>query len=156
MPNDNLTDAESVLPAENAQAPASTPTQGATIEKRITQYIALRDKIKKEQEAFDLTLKPMKDILVKLNNDLLARLLEMGGDSVSVRGVGTAYVTTKTSASIADGDEFRRFVIGAEQWELLDWKANAPKCVEYAEANEGNLPPGVNLKSVKVVGVRQN
>jgi hypothetical protein len=49
---------------------------------------------------------------------------------------------------------FRRFVIDQENWEMIDWRANAPSVATYIEDN-GDVPPGVNFRQVAVVGVRR-
>lgn len=145
--------AEDILAAEDpAQAQAAAPP---VINKRIAQYIELRDKIDKENDAHKARMKPLTDTLIKLNNVILQHFLEHGGDSLTVRGVGTAYVTAKKSATIADGEAFKRFVIGAQAYELLDWRANAPAVTAWMEANQGEVPPGLNFRAVNVVGVRR-
>lgn len=134
------------------QQPA--PVAEPVINKRLDQFIQLRDKIEAENKAHDERMKPLKETLVKLHNILLEHLNTTGGDSVSVRGVGTFYRSTKGSASIADGDEFRRWVIGGEKWDIIDWKANSTKVGDYLTENNA-LPPGINYKRVTTVGVRR-
>lgn len=136
---------------EQQQPTADVPV----IHKRIAQYIALRDMIAAIKKKHEEELKPYTDALLRLNGVLLEHLNENGGDSVSVRGVGTVYRNTKRSASIADGSEFRRFIIGGELWDLVDWKANAPQIAEYIK-KEKTVPPGINMSSVVTVGVRRD
>jgi hypothetical protein len=124
------------------------------INKRVEQYIALRDKIREIKARHEEELKPLNDLLMRLNGAILDHLNTHGGDSITVRGVGTAYRTTKDSASIADGDEFKRWIIGGNLWEMVDWRANSAQVREYIEKN-GSPPPGVNFRSVAVVGVRR-
>lgn len=135
--------------AQQAGAPAEPE-----INKRVAQYIALRDLIKKEDDAHAEKMKVKKDLLLQLNGVILDHFNKHGGDSVTIRGVGTAYKTTKDSASIADGEEFKRWVIGGNLWEMADWKASTTATREYIEKN-GTPPPGVNFRSVAVVGVRR-
>ena len=137
------------------QQTAEAPVEPVpVINKRLSQFIALRDKIEAENKAHDERMKPLKEMLLTLHNVLLEHLNTTGGDSVSVRGVGTFYRTTKASASIADGDEFRRWVIGGEKWDMIDWKANGPKVADYLTEHNA-LPPGINFKRVATVGVRR-
>lgn len=133
------------------QAPAAPVPE---IEKRVAQYIKLRDIIKAEDAAHEERMKEKKTLLLRLNTTILDHFNTHGGDSVTIRGVGTAYKTTKDSASIADGEEFKRWVIGGSLWEMADWKANVPSIREYIEKN-GAPPPGVNFRSVATVGVRR-
>lgn len=120
---------------------------------RIGQYVALRDKIKELDDAHKEKMKPFRDTLEQLNGLLLAGLQEAGGDSVKTAN-GTAYVTTKKSATIADPAEFRRHVIGTEAWDLIDFRVNAPAVQKFLEENK-HLPPGVNFTTHNEVGVRR-
>jgi hypothetical protein len=135
---------------EHQQPTADEPV----IHKRIAQFVKLRDKIAEIKKRHEEELKPFTTALLTLNTTLLDLLNENGGDSVTVRGVGTVYRTTKRSASIADGGEFRRFVIGGELWELVDWKANAAQIAEFIEKKK-TMPPGINMSSVITIGVRR-
>jgi hypothetical protein len=54
---------------------------------------------------------------------------------------------------LADPEAFMKFVIANQAYDLLDRKANATACRDYA-AEHQNLPPGVNMSAVKTVGVR--
>jgi hypothetical protein len=141
---------ETPMSEEHQQPAADEPV----IHKRIAQFIKLRDKIEEIKKAHEEELKPYTEALIKLNATLLELLNENGGDSVTVRGVGTVYRSTKRSASIADGGEFRRFIIGGELWELVDWKANAAQIAEFIK-KEKTMPPGVNMSSVITIGVRR-
>ena len=125
------------------------------INTRIEQFVKLRDRINKENEEHAARMKPMNELLKRLNAIILEHLISTGADSVAVRGVGTAYRTVKKSASIADGAEFKRFVIDNEKWDMLDWKANANAVQAYIEENNAP-PPGVNFSTVAVVGVRRD
>lgn len=125
------------------------------ISKRVGQFIQLRDKIaaiKKEQEE---VLKPHNEALLKLNTLLLDLVTASGADSVKIKGVGTVYKSVKDSATVADGAEFRRFVIGAEAWDIIDWRANAPGVRAYIEENDGAPPPGINFRRSVTIGVRR-
>lgn len=137
--------------SETATAAPEVPV----IEKRVSQFIQLRDRIKAENDAHALKMKPLNELLQKLNAAILDHLNTSGGDSLSIRGVGTAYKTMRVSASIQDGDEFRRWIIGGEAWDLIDWKANA-KAIEEYNAEHGALPPGVKITRMSVVGVRRD
>lgn len=137
---------------ESTQAGSGEPQP--EINKRVMQYIKLRDLIKKEDDDHAERMKQKKTLLVALNNAILEHFNTHGGDSVTIRGVGTAYKTTKDSATIADGEEFKRWVIGGGLWEMADWRASVTGTREYIEKNNAP-PPGVNFRSTVVVGVRR-
>jgi hypothetical protein len=123
------------------------------LDKRIGQYVALRDKIKTIEEKHKAELAPYKDALGKLGDLMLHHLNSINTDSTKSTS-GTVYRTMRKSASIADGDQFRRYVIGSEAFELIDWRANAPAVASFIEEN-GVAPPGVNYTTTFTVGVRR-
>lgn len=133
--------------------PFEAMTPPANIDALVGQYVKLRDKIKESDDAHKEKMAPAKGYLERLNNALLAQLQTIGADSAKTPH-GTAYQTIKRTASIADGNEFRGFVIENRAWDIADWKANAPAVEEYLKEHQV-LPPGVNLSSVTVVGVRR-
>jgi hypothetical protein len=135
--------------AQTAAVEAPTPLQ-----LRLDQFIQVRDKIEAMKEKHKEELAPLNKALLMLNGKLLEMLLESGSDSATVRDIGTVYKTIKKSASIADGDAFRQFIIANAMWNMIDWRANSTAVDEYIQA-EGNVPPGVNFRQVAVVGVRR-
>ena len=118
------------------------------------QFIVLRDYINKLEEKHKAELKPWKADLEVLKGKLQA-FLEATNQESAKTAAGTFFLTTKRSASLSDAAEFRRFVIGGEHWDLLDWKANVTAVVDFAEENKGELPPGVNLSARVDVNVRR-
>lgn len=120
----------------------------------VAQYVKLRDALKAADEAHAAKLKSAKDYLLALNNQLLDRLNQVGGDSIKTEA-GTAYRTTRRSATIQDTGAFRTYVIGEEMFDLVDWKANANAVDDFVKS-QGVLPPGVNLTTAYTVGVRRS
>jgi hypothetical protein len=124
------------------------------IDEIVHQYVMLRDKIKESDKVHKEKTKPARDHLEVLNNKLLERLIEVGGESVKTTS-GTVYKTVKKSASIADGDTFRSFIIDNELYDLVDWKANPTATADYIEEHQVP-PPGVNYSTYAEVGVRRS
>lgn len=123
------------------------------IDELVSQYVRLRDKIKEAEDAHKAKLKNAKEHLENLNNTLLDRLNQLGGDSVKTQH-GTVYRTTRRSATIADGDAFRQFVITNEAFDLVDWRANANAVDDFIKEQQAP-PPGVNFSTAFTVGVRR-
>lgn len=140
-------------PMTAAPAPASS-TQAVQVETRINQYIAIRDKLKELDEKQKKEREPLALTLEKLGGWITEFLTVAGVESVKTQH-GTAYMTTRSTASLEDPDAFMRHVIGTEAWELLDRRANTPACRDFAEQNGGALPPGVKITSIATVGVRR-
>jgi hypothetical protein len=125
----------------------------ADINTRVAQYVALRDKIKAQDDAHKVAMKPAKETLEQLNSVLLAHLISLSVNSASTDG-GTVYRTEKKSASLADAKAFMDYVIANQAWDLLDRKANTTAVEEFIKGNAAP-PPGVNFSSTYVVGVRR-
>ena len=123
------------------------------IDKRVGQFVQLRDKINEIKEKHKQELAPFNEALEKLNSLLLNHLNQIGGDSVKT-AQGTVYKTVKKSASIADKTAFWAYVVANADWDLIDYKANVSAVAEHAE-DKGTLPPGVNLTQNSLVGVRR-
>lgn len=124
------------------------------IDVRVEQYIKLRDKIKEIEAKHKEELKPYKDTLEKLNAVILAHLTQVGGESIRT-SAGTAYVTEKKSASLADPQAFMEYVITNEAWDLMDRKANVSAVADYISEHTAP-PPGVNYSTTLLVGVRRS
>jgi hypothetical protein len=120
---------------------------------RVDQYVKLRDKIKELDDTHKATMKPMKELLDDLNADLLARLNDAHGNSIST-DFGTVYRTEKKTAPLADPEVFMQYVVENEAWDLMDRKANVTAVAEFVEEHK-TLPPGCNLNISYVVGVRR-
>jgi hypothetical protein len=125
----------------------------ADLEKRTQQYVMLRDKIKVLTDEFKQILKPYQDALEQLENVMLAALNEQNVQSIKTNA-GTFYKTIQASATIADSDQFTRFVIGSEAWDLVDWRANKSAVQALVDAS-GAAPPGVNYSTHIKVNVRR-
>jgi hypothetical protein len=121
--------------------------------KRVEQFVELRDEIKRIEDEQKKQLAPYKETLEQLNSVLLAHLNDVGADSVS-SAAGTVYRKERKSASIADKTAFWAWVVANADWDLIDVKANATAVEEFAEKN-GSLPPGVNFTAKHDVGVRR-
>lgn len=130
------------------------PQLPETIDELVHQYVMLRDRIKKADDAHKERLKPAKEYQDALAARMLEKLNEMGGESVRTPH-GTTYRTTRKSASIADGQAFRKYVIDSEGYDLVDWRANA-NAVEDFIKSEGTPPPGVNYSTSYTIGVRRS
>src|ERR1035437_5318655 len=129
-----------------------TPELQTTVDKRVGQYIQIRNALKKMDEEFDQKRKPLVEIQQILSGWMQEFLTKSNAESVKTAH-GTCYQSTRYTASLADPGVFMDFVIANKQFDLLDRKANATACRGYAEEHK-TLPPGVNMSAVKTVGVR--
>jgi len=121
---------------------------------RVSQFVKLRALIKADDDAHKEKMKEKRETLDQLNNLLLSHLDQVKADSVKTKS-GTVYRTVKRSASTADFKAFWDFVMKHELFDLVDRKPNVTAVSDYLETNK-SLPPGVNLNSTYVVGVRKS
>jgi dynactin complex subunit len=143
---------------------ANAPVLKADLDTRVSQYVKLRDKIKELDDKHKEAMAPMRDMLEQLNSVILQMLKTAGVESARTNS-GTAYVSEKRSASIADADAFWSFVVATGDWDLIDRRANVTAVYDFiqkqAEAakTDPNVvvgpPPGVNFATRNVVGVRR-
>jgi hypothetical protein len=124
------------------------------IEDLVDKYVRLRDKIKVLNDDHKAKMVPFNEALDTLNGILLSHLTTIGAETAGTKA-GTVYRTMKKSATLADGEAFRRYVVETASWDLADWKANAVAVADFIEKNEGAIPPGVNYTTRYEVGVRR-
>jgi len=122
--------------------------------KLIEEYIALRDAKKHADETYAEFIKVnYSDRMDELERVLLDTLNKLGVDSLAGQS-GTVYRKLSTSVTVADAREFRRHVIGDEDWDVIDWRANKTAINDRVENGEA-LPPGVNRTTFFSVGIRR-
>lgn len=124
--------------------------------KRIAQLFQMRAKIAEIKEAQKKALAPYTDAEDKLEALITEALQTMGTTSTAVRGIGTVYLGSESTASVADMDALKRHVIGSQEFDLVDFRANKVAVREWIGAHEGNTPPGVNFSTRVRLGVRKD
>jgi hypothetical protein len=117
-------------------------------------YIKLRDKKAQMKAEFDAKVAPINEKMDKLEAQLLDVFNKTGMDSVKTE-FGTAYSTTRTTASIADREVFMEHVKSNEDWGLLEVRVSKTAVEQYREQHDDDLPPGVNIREERVVNVRR-
>jgi hypothetical protein len=121
-----------------------------SLDTRVAQYVAVRDKIRKIEKE---QIEPLKETLNLLSGWIMDFLDQAGVKSAKTAD-GTCGITTRYSASLADAEAFMDFVKANNRFELLDRRANSTAVKDYVQ-DTGNLPPGVNLSAVKTISVRR-
>ena len=125
----------------------------ADLEKRVRQYVEVRDRIAELKEKHKAELAPFNKAQEMLANFLLNHLITVGADSINTKG-GTFYKIKKVTASIVDMDAFWKHVKDNEEWELLDRRANKTAVEAYVLSMQAP-PPGVNYSKTEDVGVHR-
>ena len=121
----------------------------------VSLYIRLRDKKAEMKSDFDASVAPINEKMDKLEAKLLDVFNKTGMDSVKTEH-GTAYTAVRTTASVADRDAFREFVKANEEWSLIEVRAAKTAIEQFRDNNDNELPPGINIRSERVVNIRRS
>src|SRR5271166_1441084 len=126
------------------------------IEKRVGQYVKLRDKIKEIKKRHEEELAPFTGALDKLNAVLLQHLNSINTESARTKE-GTVTKSKKASCTVVDKSAFWTYVVTQGTFDMIEYKANVKAVEDYiaqqAErakldpATEVGPPPGVNYST---------
>jgi hypothetical protein len=117
-------------------------------------FIQLRDRRAQRKADYEADDAGDKDKQAKIEVEFLRRFNERGIDNVSSNGVGTAYRSVRTSATVADWDELFGFIQQEEAWEMIERRVNKTAVEQYRTVND-ELPPGVNWSETQVINFRR-
>jgi len=121
----------------------------------VTLYIQLRDKKAQMKSDFEASVAPINEKMDKLEAKLLDVFNKTGMDSVKTEH-GTAYTAVRTTASVADREAFMEFVKANEEWSLIEVRAAKTAIEQFRDNNDNELPPGINIRSERVVNIRRS
>ena len=121
--------------------------------KLISAYLQLKEKkstLKAEYDAGAAELDVLMARTLKALDDIMTEqgLQNLRGDN------GTAYIGTKTSASVGDWNAFLKYAVDTDRLELLGRHCSKEAVAAYREENDA-LPPGVNWYAEKTVNIRR-
>jgi hypothetical protein len=132
----------------------ATPlTNTIDVEKRVEQYIKLRDLKADIKSRHEDELKPVVETMVMIEDELKSALQQVNATNMKT-DAGTVSLTTKASASAADINAFWTWIITQGAFDMLDKKPNVTAITEYVKQN-GVAPPGVNYSTYQGIGVRR-
>jgi hypothetical protein len=120
----------------------------------VAKYVELRDKKYELKHQYDFKAAQLDEVLGKIESKLLQVFDSAGMDSVKTE-FGTAYASTRSTASVADKETFMNFIKENEEWSLMEVRAAKLAIEQYKDAN-GDLPPGVNYREERVVNIRRS
>jgi hypothetical protein len=119
----------------------------------VAMYIECRDAKASLKAEYEEKLAPIEDKLTKIEAKLLEVFNATGMESVKTEH-GTAYMSTRTTVSVADRDAFMEFVKSGDHWSMMEVRAAKTAVEQYKAAND-DLPPGINWRSEVVVNIRR-
>lgn len=123
------------------------------IDKRVEQYVALRDIVKSIDEKWETEKKKYTSLMEEVSGRIQKFMSENNITENLKTKSGTCYVSTRYTASVQDGQAFMEFV-KAGNWDMIERRANPTAVKDYVKANN-QLPAGVNLSAIQSLGVRR-
>jgi hypothetical protein len=124
------------------------------IERVIEGYLTLRNMKEELAKKHKEELAPFNEKLERLELHLRAHLQSQNLTSIAAKGVGTAYLETKTDAAVQDWDATLPWIRDTGNWEFLERRVAKSVVKDYVESH-GQVPPGISLTPEVVVRVRK-
>lgn len=123
------------------------------MEKRVAQYVQIRDAIEALQKRHSEELKPLRELLDALGGRI-QQFLDTNNLENLKTSAGSCYLSTRYTTSVADAKAFMDYVVESKNFDLLERRANATAVKAYVQEH-GHLPAGVNMSALTSVGVRR-
>ncbi len=125
-----------------------------TVEDAISGYIKLRDKKKEIKKRHQDELAPINAKMMMIENWLMGELNRAGVDNMRKKGIGTVFLSNRTSAKVTSWEDVLTFIRENELWHMLEHRVGKSAVDEYIEAN-GEPPPGVEISVERTVNIRR-
>lgn len=126
----------------------------ANIQDIVKVYLKIRDTREKAKREFEELDKKRKADMERLETELLRQLDDAGADSIRTP-LGTVYKQIDVIPQGADWEAIYEFIKEKDAFDLLEKRLKKTTVKEYMEANEGKLPPGINVFQKYDVHVRR-
>ena len=137
------------------KANSNLPEPNIQIDKRVAQFVMIRDEIEAIEERHRQELKPFIKAKDRLTGELL-EFLDSNGLKSAKTAAGAIRISVRYTGVCVDPDQFMDFVFEHNLRDLIDRRANGAACRDYAEEHDGVLPPGVKINSFRTVGVTKS
>lgn len=121
----------------------------------VERMIAIRDKRGELKAEFTKRDEDMKDLYAKGEAWLLNHLTVAGVDSMKAKNYGTVFTKVELQTSLADRDAFGQFVVATGRVDMYEARVSKTAVKEYMDSNNGELPPGVQARTERVVQIRR-
>ncbi len=128
-------------------------TDTVQVEELVSKYVQMRDVKAQLKKQFVEKTAPLEEAIAKIEALLLQTFSTMGMESVRT-AAGTAYKSTRCSATVADWESVLPFIIKHNLWSMLEKRVSKDAVEAYRDEN-GDLPPGVNWREEITVNVRR-
>ena len=120
----------------------------------VEKYIDVRDKKAQYKAEADAKITKFDDALAKMEAALLKVFETTGMESVKTE-FGTAYTSSRNTASIASPDEFMAFCKAHDAWHMLQKRVSVAAIEQYKDEHQ-DVPPGINWRVERTVNIRRS
>ncbi len=125
------------------------------VDRLVKIYVKMREAKAAEVKAHDARIKETYDLpMAQIATELKARAQAEGVEGFKT-DFGTVYMATDFKASCADWGAFYGWIMANDAMDFLERRISAGKVKDYMAANDGELPPGVNVFKELVARVRK-
>ncbi len=141
--------------SDDQQAWVPAVKKAPSLERVIQAYGAIREAREARKRMWATEDAALEEDQTKLRALMLSIMNDAGAQSIKTDH-GTAYRTEKTKASAADwGAVYDWIMQDPERFEILEKRIKPTFINEYMEANDGAIPPGINVHREYEVAVRR-
>lgn len=135
--------------------PPSIELKSEDLELQISNFIWVRDQLAKIDKKWEDERAEMVNYKARLEGRIQTFLSDHNISGSVKTNAGTAYMTTKYTASLADPKAFMDYVVNSGEFDLLERRASVTAVKQFVEDHNGQLPAGCNLSSHKSLRVRR-
>ena len=121
----------------------------------IDAYVRLRDKRAVLKKEYDTADEVLKDKMGKLEVYLLTQMQATGTTQLG-SSHGTAYQQIVMKGNCSDWPSLWAFIADTGRFDMVEKRVSVKAIQEYADANGGNVPPGVNINPELKVVIRRS
>jgi hypothetical protein len=126
----------------------------APIDKRVARYVKLREARAASNKDATTLDQSFKEALEAIESSLIKDAQEQGVTGFKTEA-GTTYLDERMLASVADENAFFGFVKDQGDLDFFERRVKVAHVKEWMEANEGRLPPGLNVFRELTMKVRR-
>jgi hypothetical protein len=124
-----------------------------TLDDLVQKYVECRDKKAALKAEYEEKASKFDAVMDKIETTLLKNFEANGTESIRTPH-GTAYKSTRTTATVADWDIALDFIRENEAWEMLERRVNKKAVEEHINEHEVP-PPGVNIRQETTINIRR-
>jgi hypothetical protein len=117
-------------------------------------YIQLRTQKAAMKADYEAAAKPIQEKMDKIEAKILEYFNANNIDN-SKTAEGTAYISTRSTVSVADRKVFLDFLKEKNEWELMEVRPSKSAVDQYRTTHDA-LPPGLNYSEERTVNIRKS